>query len=274
MASKPVLQGRSGVFAALALVGLALSPMAARADSIFDLFAPVVSPYAVQEGLSRSGFVVRSAVVRRGDVYVCDVSDRYGVSQRLVIDTRSGRIVEHYSLRPSSRQEAQRPDPNDRFGWAYAPRPEAEVPDDGPGVIEAFPGENPPQPPRVLHQRQLAYGDGHTTIPTVPAVATPPETKPPEKPKPKIARPKPAPSPAAAERPQSATATEAAPRPANSTTPPQPAPAPQRAAAATEPSGLVVSSGTSDAAAAKTPPQPAPVAKGKAINDIPVTPLD
>ena len=286
MASKPIWKGRRFAFAALALAGLASAPLAARADSIFDLFSPGVSPYEVRNNLARSGFAARSAVERRGDVYVYDVSDRYGVAQRLVIDARTGRVLERYALRPPSWAVARRPDmraPDDGAEWGYAPRPEVDVPVARPRVIEALPVETPPEPPRGPRQRQLAYGDGHT--PTPPPLSTP-DTRPSDKARPRIARPKPAPSPTGSDQPQTATAAPSASDPAAppqggqpattqvAPTTPQPAAAEPIAPATT---GQVASSGAADAPAVKAPPPlpaPAPIAKSKAINDIPVAPLD
>jgi len=279
MASKPVSKRRRNALAASMLVSLVLAPMAARADSIFDMFSPAVSPYAVQNNLARSGFVAHSAVVRRGDVYLVDASDRAGVPQRLIIDAQSGRIVERYSLRPSPWEEARRPDVRPRMDaseWSYAPRPEVDVPVTRPKVIEAFPSENPPMPPRVARPRQLAYGDGHAATP--PAVYVP-ETKSVEKPKPKVFRPRPVALPVASDPPQTTTVAPSA--IVQPSTPPQ-ATEPAQQPVAAEPTapattGLVASSGTAETPVAKAPqpaPPPAPAAKSKAINDIPVAPLD
>jgi hypothetical protein len=287
MASKPISTRRRHAFAGLTLFVALAAPMAASADSIFDLFLPSVSPSAVQYNLARAGFVARSAMVRRGDVYLYDVSDRYGVPQRLVIDARTGRIMERYSLRPSQWAEARRLDARPRVEddwdaeWDGSPRPEIDAPSPRPHVIEALPSENLPATPRLSRQRDLAYGEGHAATPLV--ATPPPDPKPTEKPRIKLSRPRPIASPTPGDQPQTATAAPSATDPAapQATTAPLGAPAttriaptPQQPATASPTpttSGIVASSGASDAKAAPPPP---PAAKGKAINDIPVAPLD
>jgi hypothetical protein len=298
MASKPVSNRRRDAFAGLAVVAVvALAPLAANADSIFDLFAPSVSPGAVQYNLARAGFVALSAMVRRGDVYVYDVSDPRGIPERLIIDSRTGRIVERYSLRASQLAEARRRDVRPRAEDDFqsdwdddSPRPQIDLPLPRPHIVEAAPIDNPPVPPRIPRQGDLAYGGGgggHLAAP--PVILSAPDAKPVEKPRPRIARPKPVTLPPTGEPSQTATVGPAAADPATAqpSTPPmtsptttQIAPAPQQPAAATAPAnaGMVASSGASDAAPAKAsaPPQaaPAPAPKAKAINDIPVAPLD
>jgi hypothetical protein len=276
MASKPMSEGRRNALAAFAFVALAVASTTARADSIFDLFMPDANPFIVQNNITRWGFVQHSALARRGDVYLCDVVDRFGAPQRLIIDARSGRILERYAMRPYAWGEAGRYDSRPRIDtreWGSVARPEVDVPVTAarPNVIESFPGEAAPDYNRVPRQRQLAYGEGHAATPA-------PESKPIEKPKLKLAHPKHLPAPTPSDLPETATATPSAVDPAvqpPSTAMPQATPAMQQPASETPAaSGVVASTGAAAVPAPKAPPAPSQPPKTKAINDIPVAPLD
>lgn len=118
-----------------ALAGLVLLAPAARAQDMFSMFEP--SPQQIERRLERAGFEFRSALVRRGDVYVCDVRGQGGDGERLVIDARTGNVVERFRTRGEARRQAQRwdwrdsdaPDfPYARNSWGYPPRPMIDVP--------------------------------------------------------------------------------------------------------------------------------------------------
>ncbi len=64
--------------AAIALTGLAATAAPARAETLFGLFSFDVSPAEVAATINRHGYVIRSAIVRRGDVYLADVSGPTG----------------------------------------------------------------------------------------------------------------------------------------------------------------------------------------------------
>ena len=257
-------------WAAAALVLLAL-PQAAQAQGFFFMFGNP-SPYEIERRLQAAGYVVTGPLTLRGDVYVADVVVRGEGPERLVIDAQSGRIVERYRGHDDRWREAAAPPPSawsdDPRLW-NGPRPPAAI---GPDV--APPDVYEPPQPNVLE---------------TPKAETP-------KPKPKAAEtkpkwtPKPAPvanvnnPPPAAVVPPPAATTPAAPPPAVSSSPAaapaSPSPAPSAAAAPASPAPAAspspaIEAAKADAPSVVKPPPPAPApAKSKAVNDIPVTPLD
>jgi hypothetical protein len=257
-------------WAAAALVLLAL-PQAAQAQGFFFLFGNP-SPYEIERRLEAAGYVVTGPLTLRGDVYLADVVVRGEGPERLVIDAQSGRIVERYRGHDDRWREAAAPPPSawsdDPRQW-NGPRPPAAI-----GPDAAPPDAYEPPQPNVLE---------------TPKAETP-------KPKPKAAEtkpkwiPKPAPvanvnnpPPAAVVTPPAAR-TPAAPPPAVSSSPAaapaSPSPAPSAAAAPASPAPAAspspaIEAAKADAPSVVKPPPPAPApAKPKAVNDIPVTPLD
>jgi len=257
--SKP---SRRLAWAAAAVVLLALPTAApASAQGFFFLFGGP-SPYEIERQLAAAGYLVTSPLTLRGDVYLADVVVRGEGPQRLVIDAHSGRIVERY------RGHA------DRWREAAAPPPSAWGDDPGPW--------NAPRPPSAIG----------------PAAAPPPDAFAPPRPdvfeapreaKPKIVetKPKPTPKPTpvanvnnpppAAVVPPPAAKTPAAPPPVSSSpaaAPASPNLAPASPAAAASPSPAIEAAKTDAPSAGKPPSSALAPAKSKAVNDIPVTPLD
>lgn len=241
---------------AAALVLLAL-PATAQAQGFFFLFGNP-SPYEIERRLAASGYVLTGPLTMRGDVYLADVVVRGEGPERLVIDAQSGRVVERYRGRGDRWREAAVPPP--AAGWRddprqwNGPRPPASIGPDGSPPDAFF----PPATPNVLEAPQ-------------------------PKPKNADAKPKPSPKPSpvanvnnpppAAVVPTPQATTPAAPPSAAASSPvvAPPSPAPSVAAAPTP--APAVEAAKADATSAAKPAAPAP-AKTKAVNDIPVTPLD
>ncbi len=132
---------------------LAVAP-AARAQGLFSLFS-APSPYDIERGLDASGYALTGPLVRRGNVYLVDVVvEGRGDSERLVIDSQSGRIIERFRIRPARWRELPPRDPDmaapgytgaqngvgpqngmgaqnqmgdQDGGWGGAPRPPADI---------------------------------------------------------------------------------------------------------------------------------------------------
>ena len=105
-------------WAAAALVLLAL-PTAAQAQGFFFLFGSP-SPYEIERRLEAAGYVLTGPLTLRGDVYLADVVARGEGPERLVIDAQSGRIVERYRGRADRWREAAAPPPS---AWGERPAP-------------------------------------------------------------------------------------------------------------------------------------------------------
>ncbi len=256
-------------WAAAALV-LVAAPTAAQAQGFFSFFGSP-SPYEIERRLEAAGYVLSGPVTARGDVYLADVVVRGEGPERLVIDAQSGRIIERFRGRGDHWREAAAPPPS---GWGDDPRlwdgprpPAAISPDVAPP--DAF----EPEKPNVLE-----------TPKAKPKAA---ETKPKATPKPTPVANATNPPPAAVV-PAPAATTPAEPSPVASASPAaapaSPSPAPSAAAAPASPAPAASPSPTPSLQAAKVdapsgakPPAPTPAAapaKSKAVNDIPVTPLD
>jgi hypothetical protein len=259
-------------WAAATSVLLALPTAApAPAQGFFFLFGSP-SPYEIERQLAAAGYVVTDPLTLRGDVYLADVVVRGEGPERLVIDARSGRIVERYRGRADRWREASAPPPsgwgNDPSLW-NGPRPPASIsPDIAPP--DAF---TPPKPDALETPKAKPKSADVKPKPAPkpspvanvnnppPAAVPPPVAKIPAAPPPVVSSP--AAAPASPSPAPSAAAAPASPAPA-AAAPPSPAPSIE-AAKADAPSP------------AKPSPPPASAAapvKSKAVNDIPVTPLD
>ena len=266
--------------AAALVLTLSLSAPAARAEGLFSAFFDP-SPERVVIQLERSGYQIRSALLRRGDVYVCDVVDARGRPQRLVVDARDGRILERFVARPSAypgpRAYALRDDPPPDYPPGTL-RPLVDVPLT---PQRGFPLDSSPAPLPELHATNRSG-------PTIEAPTLPDGSadKPKPKPKPHMARPKPTPSPTPTSEANAAPgATQpAAPQPL-ATTPAIPTPSPSAAPAAAAPTSPATAAPAPVAeaqppAAAPAPVKPAEVKPAEAkpgkkpINDLPVDPLN
>jgi hypothetical protein len=244
--SKP---SRRLAWAAATVVLLALPTAApAQAQGFFFLFGSP-SPNEIERQLAAAGYLVTGPLTLRGDVYLADVVVRGEGQERLVIDAHSGRIIERYRGRADHWREAAAPPPS---AWG-----------DDPSLW------NGPRPPASIGP-DIAPPDAFT--PPKPDVLETPKAKPKSAETKSKLTPKPAPvanvnnPPPAAVVPPPAAKTPAAPPPVSSSpaaAPASPSPAPSAAAAPAK----------ADAPSVAKPPPSAP-AKTKAVNDIPVTPLD
>jgi hypothetical protein len=302
MATRPfAYRWRNGVAGvALAVIGAAaIGP--AGAQTLFGMFEPDVGAGYVAANIQRQGFVMRSALVRRGEVYVVDVSDPNGLSERLIIDVHTGGVIQRFPGRGGFYRQAG-PHYAPSFGgggFGYPPRPDVDVPAARPYVEEEEPEVGAPRvigglpPDGGVHPTQshdLAYGVDGRISPQGPST----DSKPAEKPKAKVAKPKSSASPSASPsdaastsprtEPPATTAVEAAKPSAEvekptieAVKPPVEAPKDRVKSATTKTDGVVASTTPAEAPAAPAAPTVAPSAakeKNKAINDIPVTPLD
>jgi hypothetical protein len=259
-------------WAAAALVLLA-APTAAQAQGFFFLFGSP-SPYEIERQLAASGYVLTGPLTMRGDVYLADVVVRGEGPERLVIDAQSGRVVERYRGRVDRWRQAAAPPPS---GWSDDPRfwdgprppaavgPDAAPPDSfepiKPNVLEAPKADSYKPKPKAAETKpkwtpKPAAPVANVTNPP-PAVVVPAPTATTPVASPPAAASSPATVPASPSPALSAAAAPASPAPAAS-----PSPAPSIEAAKADASSV-----------AKPPPAPAPT-KSKAVNDIPVTPLD
>ncbi len=272
-------------FAAAAAVLLALSP-AAKAQGLFSFFGGGPSPYEIERRLEAGGYALAGPLIRRGDVYVADVVVGGNDFERLVIDAESGRIVQRFRARPARWREA---DPGDwSQGEAYSrdspPRPPAELVRPPASPPLDLSGARP-QPPASTRD-QFARGDS-AAKPTVAlgrdARSTSSDLIKKPKPKPRDAERKtvvpaaaaeatnpPAAESAAAKAAEPAAAAVAVAPPAAAAAPAASPPPPTQAANADAPANVVAAKSPPPA---QTPETHAP-AKAKAVNDLPVTPLD
>ena len=265
-------------WAAAALV-LFAAPTVAQAQGFFFLFGSP-SPYEIERRLEAAGYSLTGPLTMRGDVYLADVVVRGEGPERLVIDAQSGRIVERYRGHADRWREASAPPPSawsdDPRFW-NGPRPPAAIgPDTEPP--DAF---TPPPPPNVIEAPKT-----DTFKPKPKAAETKPKATPKPMPVANVNNPPPAavvPHPAApipVAPPPAAASSPAAAAPASpNLAPPSAAVAPASAAPAASPSPKAsIEAAKADAPSlAKPSPASTPAAapaKSKAVNDIPVTPLD
>jgi len=263
--SKP---SRRLAWATAAVVLLALPTAApAPAQGLFFLFGSP-PPDEIERRLAAAGYFVTGPLTLRGDVYVADVVVRGEGPERLVIDAQSGRIVERYRGRADRWREAAAPPPP---GWGddpnlwNRPRPPASI---GP-VVAPPPDAFTPPKPNVLEAPKEAK----------PKIV---ETKPKPAPKPTPVANVNNPPPAAVVPPPAAKTATAPPPTVSSSpaaAPASPSPSPSAAAAPASPAAATpspaIEAAKADTPSVTKPPPPAPApAKSKAVNDIPVTPLD
>lgn len=270
---------RFAQLAAAAAVLLAISP-AAKAQGLFSFFDGGPSPYDIERRLDAGGYVLTGPLIRRGDVYLADVAVGRGDSERLAIDAETGRIIERFRARRAPWPDAVvRGLDGPQFGlWGSPPRPlgASDRPEPGDETLD-LPGARPePRPPA---REQVARSD--TPRPPVflgagdTGANSPNLIKEPKPKRPEAKRKTATPSPVVATTPStsvvattpSATPPSAAPIAA---APPPPANPPPPLTAKNDATPSVVASKA-------PPPVPAPDApapKSKAVNDLPVTPLD
>jgi hypothetical protein len=266
--------------AAAVAVLLALSP-AAKAQGLFSFFGGGPSPQDIERRLEASGYELIHPLVRRGDIYLADVAFGRDEVERLAIDAETGRIVQRVRAGWARwRDAAPRPWDREQFDpWGSPPRPPADVDRGEPSETFALPDAR--QGPRAPTGDRFAHDEGAPAPVVIPGLggarATPleriekPKPKPPEA-KSKTAAPAPV-AKAAAPAPAEAHGAPAANPPPEANGAPAANPPPRtataEAAAADAPSAVAAAKSP----APEAPAPPAPM-KSKAVNDLPVTPLD
>jgi hypothetical protein len=93
---------RFATTSALALAASLLVAPAARAQGFFSFFE--MSPRQVAGMLEDDGYRLRGPMLRRGDVYICDVVSITGRPARLIVDARDGRVLERFANNPHWRR--------------------------------------------------------------------------------------------------------------------------------------------------------------------------
>jgi hypothetical protein len=248
--SKAARPGKTVWAAAAMAAALVSSAPGARAQGLFDLFAP--SPGYIAAQLENAGYELRGPMSRRGDVYVCNVVGMRGDRLRLVIDAHTGRVLGSYPARGLRDRPSYARERDLRDGWDSPPRPPHTIGADGPR--DGYSGQDgeldrPKPKPRVAKARPE---------PVAPTSIAPATNAPVVTPTPGVATP----------APDSQTVVTA---PAAES--PKPA-APGIAPPSPEPAPVAASKPVAEIPAAPAPtPRPTP-AKRKALNDLPVTPLD
>jgi hypothetical protein len=282
---------------------LALTPPA-QAQGLFAFFSGGPSPYDIERRLDASGYVLTGPLIRRGDVYLADVVIMgRREPQRLVIDAETGRIVERYSAQPARWRDAPRDLDPDDDDWGPGPRPPEnlsrpirrdqvardEDPAFGTGAPRTTwePIEQPEKAkPKPHEAKRKSAPLAKTSAPpsqseapagqaaTVPLVAPP--TRQTAAPAPTARTAKVEPPPVKAAEPSPAR-TEPTPK----TEPPPSLVKPSPVASSPAAAPAAVTAKTDEPMAApKSPPRATETpdhkasSKSKAVNDIPVTPLD
>jgi hypothetical protein len=122
----------------------------------------IASTGDIAERLEAQGYVLIAPLQRRPGVYLADVRADPGGFQRLVIDDRSGEILERFISPPRS------------FGPAYAVRYDefsGPPPRGGPGVLQLPPGSGVPLGPNGGPAAKSGYG-GPTNL-RIPSAVSP-----------------------------------------------------------------------------------------------------
>lgn len=111
---------RIAATSALALAAALLVAPAAHAQ-FFSFFE--MSPRQIVGMLDDDGYRLRGPMLRRGDVYVCDVVSVTGRPARLIVDAHDGHVLERFAVGSRWRRFGEAPD---------GLRPPRDVGDDGP----------------------------------------------------------------------------------------------------------------------------------------------
>lgn len=88
---------RSLVISGLALAGALIVAQPGRAQGFFSSYE--MSPRQIVGILEDDGYEIRGPMVRRGDVYVCDVISVSGQAAQVIVSVRDGRVVGRYAER-------------------------------------------------------------------------------------------------------------------------------------------------------------------------------
>ncbi len=249
---------------ALAAALVVAQPARAQFFSFFQM-----SPSQIAGMLNDDGYRLRGPMIRRGDVYLCDVVSVTGRPARLIVDARDGHVLERFAASPHRRHFGDPPG---------ALRPPRDVGDDDPSRSA---GDDASTGPKTamggdFNSPSRAYGsDALFNWKSTPAPTSEATTHP----KPKhhasrkrkdtaVAKESPAPADSTGAKPADASASVAAVAPSAPAAPSEaapksatPTPAPEREQA------------KADAPAAAAP-APKPEAPRKKLNDLPVGTLD
>ncbi len=87
----------------LALAAALVFAAPAGAQSFFSFYE--MSPRQIVGMLADDGYELRAPMLRRGDVYVADVTSVSGRSVRLIVSARDGHVVERFASAPRVRQD-------------------------------------------------------------------------------------------------------------------------------------------------------------------------
>ena len=260
---------RCAQLAAAAAVLVAISP-AAKAQGLFSFFGGP-SPDQIENRLEAGGYMLTGPLIRRGDVYLADVQAGRGDFERLVIDPQSGRVIERFRLRPSRWRDGAPGDwgQGQANSWDLPPRPPAGF--DRPPPSETLDVPAPRQEPHTPTRDQVARGAEGPKPTVIPGVGGTGATSPSLIKEPKV-------KPVEAKRNVAAPASVAVTPPATPVVA-KPAAANEAPAANPPPAQAVKMDAPAKVMAEKAPPSaeaPTPPAppKPKALNDLPVTPLD
>ena len=106
---------------AMALAAALLLTPAAHAQGFYSFYG--MSPRQIVGMLDDDGYQLRGPLMRRGDVYVCDVVSVTGRSARLIVDARDGHVIERFASVPRERRFGDEPN---------RMRPPRDIGDNGP----------------------------------------------------------------------------------------------------------------------------------------------
>jgi hypothetical protein len=182
------------------LIGFGSGPAFAQMMVPYDL----MPPYEVARVVRSSGLIPVAPPMRSGAAYIVRAMDRYGTPVRMVIDGRSGEIVEVRriaAVAPDYGYPRREPPPygyprgEAAPGYRAAPPPAAAVPSREDRQV--------PQP-RITEPRSAAVTPAHPPVPRArPSTAAPAQAS--------VAKPEPAPTPEAPVTPSEGEKTPAQP---------------------------------------------------------------
>jgi hypothetical protein len=283
---------RFATASSLALAVALLAAPVARAQNFFSFYE--MSPRQIVGMLADGGYELRGPMIRRGDVYVCNVDSVSGRSMRLIVSAHDGRVLGRFAEGRRSRYDedarVMRPphdfnEGDDRdsdeggkrqdrtaFGDVLNP-PSRTYGNDSMFSTSPTPPERVPEGPKA--KRQTAKKHHHSNVAKAPAATPATEATPTteaavspaaEGPKPStgVESVKPAETPRVVETPKAAEA----PKTVEPKTVDKPVEAP-KAAAPAEPAQA-----KAEIEKKPEPVKPKPESAHKKINDLPVGTLD
>ncbi|HLW93139.1 MAG TPA: hypothetical protein VKS78_17795 [Roseiarcus sp.] len=245
---------RRPAFATLLAAGglLAFSATSAEAQFFNFLFSDTLRPGQVERMLEMRGLRPVGPIIRNDQVYIVDVALPSGRQQRLIVDAYDGRILEQFRVAAPPRYYGEAPPagPPADIGGDMGERA-SPAPSGGPAVV-------------TYGDSMASRGDGYPNVITVPpGVGEDADSKGKAK---SLAKHKKIDLTPTASQPPSTT-----------TSPPAPAkPATTQALSGASPAADVKAAAPAATPAPAAAASPAPKASGagKAINDVPVDPLN